>query len=148
MIGIGNSSRSDDGLGWAFVDEVKKLGYFKGEMIHCYQLQVEDAEMVSRYPRVIFVDACEGEDCNGFEWAKTEALNDFTFTTHALTPEAVLFLCNDLSNCGTDTTIFVERIGDLSSSKFGCESRRGFRQKSRAARNSGEFHYIPLLTSR
>lgn len=96
MIGIGNSARSDDGLGWAFLDRLKKLACFEGEIIYCYQLQVEDAELISHYPRVIFVDACEGVGCNGFEWATTDAINDFTFTTHALTPGAVLFLCNDL----------------------------------------------------
>ena len=40
--------------------------------------------------------AFEGDISDGFAWEETEALNDFTFTTHALTPGAVLFLCNDL----------------------------------------------------
>ena len=96
LIVIGNSARSDDGLGWAFLDQLKELNCFKGEMMSCYQLQVEDAEMISHYPRVIFIDAFEGQLNHPFEWETTKALNDFTFTTHALTPEAVLFLCNDL----------------------------------------------------
>lgn len=96
LIAIGNSARSDDGLGWAFLEELKKRGNFKGETCACYQLQIEDSEMISNYSRVVFVDACEGQISDGFAWEKTDALNDFTFTTHALTPAAVLFLCNDL----------------------------------------------------
>ncbi len=96
LLAIGNSARSDDGLAWAFLDQLKALNYFRGKTNYCYQLQIEDAEMISRYPRVIFVDACEGKHCNGFTWEATDALNDFSFTTHALTPGAVLYLCQEL----------------------------------------------------
>jgi hydrogenase maturation protease len=96
LIAIGNSARSDDGLGWSFLEQLKKQGTFKGKTSVCYQLQIEDAEMISNYSRVVFVDACEEDISDGFAWEETIALNDFTFTTHALTPSAVLFLANDL----------------------------------------------------
>ena len=96
LIAIGNSARSDDGLGWAFLEELKKQDTFIGETSACYQLQIEDAEMISNYSQIVFVDACERGDSDGLGWEETVALNDFTFTTHALTPAAVLFLCNDL----------------------------------------------------
>ncbi len=96
LIAIGNSARSDDGLAWAFYDELKKQNSFRGKMVSCYQLQVEDAEMISHFPRVIFVDATQEHLNEGFDLEATKAQNDFTFTTHALTPAAVLFLCNDL----------------------------------------------------
>ena len=96
LIAIGNSARSDDGLGWAFLDHLRQSKRFLGKSVYCYQLQVEDAEMISHYPRVIFVDAWTNDSEHCFAWEKTEAQNDFTFTTHALTPESVLFLCQDL----------------------------------------------------
>lgn len=96
LIAIGNSARSDDGLGWAFLDKLKESYFFEGETTYCYQLQVEDAEMISTFQKVIFVDASEEKLQNGFGWKKTIPQNDFTFTTHALTPEAVLFLCENL----------------------------------------------------
>lgn len=96
LIAIGNNARSDDGLGWAFLDLLTAEDSFNGEIISCYQLQVEDAELISNYKKVIFVDAYEGSMDDGFIWEQTEALNDFTFTTHALTPSAVLYLCKEL----------------------------------------------------
>ena len=96
LIAIGNSARRDDGLGWAFKEQIEKLGLFKGEMINRYQLQVEDAELISHYPRVIFVDATENYFTQGYVWEKTRPLNEFSFTTHALSPEAILFICQDL----------------------------------------------------
>jgi len=96
LIAIGNSARSDDGLGWAFLEQLKKQSTFIGETCACYQLQIEDAELISNYSRVVFVDACEEDSHDGFAWEVTEALNDFTFTTHALTPSAVVYLTNDL----------------------------------------------------
>ncbi len=96
MIAIGNCGRNDDGLGWAFADQLEDADRFLGKINSCYQLQVEDAELIAAYPRVIFVDACESHLADGYSWEVTPAQNDFTFTTHALTPEAVLFLCQDL----------------------------------------------------
>jgi len=98
LIAIGNSARSDDGLGWAFLDKLESADCFNGKTMSCYQLQIEDAEVISHYPRVIFVDAFENPSESEYEWEVTKPLNDFTFTTHALTPSAVLFLCNDLYN--------------------------------------------------
>ena len=83
-------------MGWAFLEQLKKQDTFIGETCACYQLQIEDAEMISHYSRIVFVDAFQGDISGGFAWEETEAINDFTFTTHALTPGAVLFLCNDL----------------------------------------------------
>ncbi len=96
LIAIGNSARSDDGLGWAFLEQLQLQNNFKGKLTSCYQLQIEDAEVISHYPKVVFVDACESNLPEGYVMEETEPLNDFTFTTHALTPSAVLFLSNDL----------------------------------------------------
>ena len=96
LIGIGNSGRQDDGLGWAFLDAVKEKGLFKGEIIYRYQLQIEDAEMISHARQVIFVDAFAGELESGFKWKNGRPSRDFAFTTHVLPPEAILFLCEDL----------------------------------------------------
>ena len=94
LIAIGNSARSDDGLGWTFMEKLKERNLFKGQLTSCYQLQIEDAEVISHFPKIIFVDACESDLPDGFDLEVTKPLNDFTFTTHALTPSAVLFLCN------------------------------------------------------
>ena len=96
LIAIGNTARRDDGLGWLFLDQIMELDCFQGKTTYCYQLQVEDAALIEQHPRIIFVDATEEKLNNGFEWEKVKPKNDFTFTTHALTPEAVLYLCQEL----------------------------------------------------
>ena len=53
LIGIGNSGRSDDALGWKFVDEFADYDYLF-DLEYRYQLQIEDSELVSRYKKVIF----------------------------------------------------------------------------------------------
>ena len=53
IIGVGNSGRQDDGLGWAFLDEIKRK--FPGIKIeYKYQLQIEDADLISSYDTVFF----------------------------------------------------------------------------------------------
>jgi hydrogenase maturation protease len=96
LIGIGNSGRGDDGLGWAFVEALEKRGGFGGHTLLRYQLQVEDAELVSQYDQVIFVDAFQGHLEHGFSFEKCAAAKQFSFTTHRLDPETVLFLCQEL----------------------------------------------------
>ena len=61
LIGIGNCSRRDDGLGWAFLDKLKKKMPTGVELIYKYQLNIEDAEMISKTDTVIFIDAFSGE---------------------------------------------------------------------------------------
>ena len=98
LLAIGNSARQDDGLGWAFMKALQQTNRFQGQLQACYQLQIEDAELITRFPRVIFVDATSESLPDGFSWENVRPQNDFTFTTHALTPMAVLYLCQDLYN--------------------------------------------------
>jgi len=96
IFGIGNSARQDDGLGWAFLNEIEKKDSFKGELHYCYQLNIEDAELVSKAENVIFVDAFEGELDANCKLEECGMNGEITFTTHALDPEAILALSKDV----------------------------------------------------
>jgi hydrogenase maturation protease len=96
LIGIGNNGRNDDGLGWAFIDDIRMDQRFKGQMEYRYQLQVEDAELISHARQVIFVDAYEGNLENGFKWQKCKPSNEFSFTTHEVPPDSILYLCEEI----------------------------------------------------
>jgi hydrogenase maturation protease len=97
LIGIGNSGRGDDALGWKFIDEFSDLtDLFDFE--YRYQLQIEDAELVSKYDQVIFVDASHQEIENGFTFYECKAIPTSTFTTHRLTPETIVWLAQELFN--------------------------------------------------
>ncbi len=97
MIGIGNNGRSDDALGWKFVDEfANREDLFDIE--HRYQLQIEDALLITEYKKVIFVDASHKEYENGFSFYRCIPARTEAFTTHKLEPETVLWLASDLFN--------------------------------------------------
>jgi hydrogenase maturation protease len=96
LFGIGNCGRSDDGLGWAFLDRLEQLTDFSGQIEYRYQLQVEDAAMVSQADRVIFVDSYQGNLPDGYQWMSCQPSKDFEFTSHVLAPSAVMYLCQDL----------------------------------------------------
>ncbi len=57
VIAIGNCGRNDDGLGWKFADYLRERGTGNMDIEYRYQLQVEDALLVSGYDLVFFVDA-------------------------------------------------------------------------------------------
>ena len=96
LFGIGNSGRSDDGLGWAFLDQIEQETDFAGLLEYRYQLQVEDAALVRDAQRVIFIDSYKGELPGGFQWKPCEPSEDFQFTTHVLPPRGILYFCQDL----------------------------------------------------
>ena len=96
LLGIGNSARRDDGLGWAFLEAIQKEGRFAGELAYRYQLQVEDADVIRNYENVIFVDALHRQVEGGFYWKPCLPVATFGFSTHALDPESVVALCQEL----------------------------------------------------
>lgn len=98
LIGIGNSGREDDGIGWKFAEMIEDLGY---DFLDCefrYQLQIEDAAMMINREMVIFVDASHTLLKNGFEMKPCMAINSYFFSSHAQSPEAILYLANNLYN--------------------------------------------------
>ena len=91
----GNPSRGDDALGPLFVEAVEALQLPDVECLIDFQLQVEHAlDLVGR-ERVLFVDASIDVPAP-FKVSSVEAVKDFSFTTHAMTPQAVLAVCEDL----------------------------------------------------
>ncbi|MDX1314171.1 MAG: hydrogenase maturation protease [Eudoraea sp.] len=96
IIGVGNSGRADDGLGWAFIDEVKTRLPQNYEYEYRYQLQVEDAELISQYDQVYFVDAAITIWEEGFRMESCWLRADHGFSTHELEPETVLYLADTL----------------------------------------------------
>ena len=98
IFGIGNSGRQDDGLGWAFLDLLKKNEFEKASFEYKYQLQIEDAELIRNYDTVIFVDASKNDLMIGYNFDMCLASNKYSFSTHALVPETILYLSEHLYN--------------------------------------------------
>lgn len=96
LLAIGNDGRQDDGLGWAFGQALEANKAFRGDIVYRYQLQIEDALLISDYPAVLFVDACREELPQGFELIPLQPLANFGVTTHQLAPATVLGLAKQL----------------------------------------------------
>jgi hydrogenase maturation protease len=96
IFGIGNCGRSDDGLGWAFLERISAMPGFDGRAEYRYQLGVEDAALAARAERVVFVDSYRGELPGGFRWARCTPSENFEFTSHVLPPRAVMHYCLEL----------------------------------------------------
>jgi len=107
IYGYGNPGRMDDGLGNCFVEEMQAwLSQHGMENIDTesnYQLNIEDAEKISSYERIIFVDASQ-EVIDNYAFTKVNPGNArVEFTMHAISPAYVQYLCEDLFKKKPDT---------------------------------------------
>lgn len=100
VIGIGNASRGDDGLGPALIAALEAAGS-PAELMDVYQLQPEHALDLAHRPAVLIVDAVDvrrpelaGPD--GVRLARLQPGRDASWSSHALSPAALLQLCLDL----------------------------------------------------
>lgn len=96
IIGIGNSGRADDGLGWAFLDAIDSMRLDNTDFEYKYQLQIEDADLISQYDEVLFVDASNNQHPDGFAIYPLAPALGFTFSTHALEPAVIVGLCKEM----------------------------------------------------
>lgn len=96
VLGIGNSGRQDDGLGWEFLHLLEQENLKHVICAYRYQLQIEDAEFLNSFDSVIFVDASRENYRDGFTWKLVVPSNQYSFSTHSLKPETILFLSENL----------------------------------------------------
>ncbi|CQD15374.1 hydrogenase maturation protease [Mycobacterium lentiflavum] len=91
IYGIGNAGRQDDGLGWAFIDRLEQIRpQPRAHLRRTYQLSLEDADLISRFTRVLFVDATKDPAVKSFTVSRPEPKLDFSFTSHAISVPAIL----------------------------------------------------------
>ena len=97
IFGIGNNGRQDDGLGWSFL-ALLQTDNLPFHLEYRYQLQIEDAELISRYDNVIFVDASKTKIEEGYKLYPCVPEDNYSYSTHALAPETILYLTSKLYN--------------------------------------------------
>ena len=102
IFGWGNPSRGDDALGPLFVEHFTALAarhpeWGEVECLTDFQLQVEHALDLQGRSRVLFVDASidAPAPCS---LQRIEAARDASFTTHAMSPQAVLKVYADIDD--------------------------------------------------
>ena len=96
VICIGNIGRGDDALGWKIADWLCKLNHENITVEYRYQLQVEDAHLVSEFPLVVFVDATKEVLQEGFSLQPCHAADHYFYSSHLQSPQTVLYLAEKL----------------------------------------------------
>lgn len=102
IFGWGNPSRGDDALGPLFVEHFTALAarhpeWGEVECLTDFQLQVEHALDLQGRSRVLFVDASVDAP-TPCSLTRIAAARDASFTTHAMSPQAVLKVYADIDD--------------------------------------------------
>jgi hydrogenase maturation protease len=100
VYGYGNPGRQDDGMGVLVADEIEKWagkqGYSNVNVETNYQLNIEDAEIISDKDFVIFVDASM-EQIEDIICTKIVPDNStIEFTMHAVSPAFIVDMCSKM----------------------------------------------------
>lgn len=100
VLGVGNPSRGDDALGPVFLERVAPplsgaIARGEVELMTDFQLQIEHALDLRGRARVVFVDASV-DAAAPFRYARVLPRREASFSTHAMSPEAVLQIHHDL----------------------------------------------------
>lgn len=92
IFGYGNPSRGDDALGPRLLDRAAELAATRGlqpALVEDFQLQVEDALELVGMDLALFLDAAASGP-SPFAFRRLAPAADPTYTSHAISPEAVL----------------------------------------------------------
>ncbi len=100
VIGYGNPGRLDDGLGPALAEGLENLRLPGVTVESNYQLTVEDAAAVADHDVVIFADAAVS-GTEPFYFTPVAPERSGSFSSHSVSPAAVLALAQDLFGAKT-----------------------------------------------
>ncbi len=123
VYGYGNPGRQDDALGILLAQKIElwaKNNNIPGIVTDTnYQLNIEDAYKLNDFDKVIYVDASL-ENIEQFKFHRILPNLNTTFTMHAVSPEFIIGLCQEIYGDMPDAYLmhikgyFWEFMGDLS----------------------------------
>jgi hydrogenase maturation protease len=113
ILGYGNQSRRDDGVGWFVLEQLAALNLPGVVLETSHQLEVEAAETISRYDDVIFVDAAIPEAPEPVQRTVVTPNFQSHAVAHYLTSADVLSLCKTLYNREPKAILFSIRGRDF-----------------------------------
>lgn len=109
IIGYGNQTRSDDGVGWYVADKIEKATQrdaLQVDVLKLNQLTVDLAEEIKDRELVIFVDAHLNDDKDLLQSEEVKPNYKLGLTAHYLLPETLLAICEGLYNKAPKARIF------------------------------------------
>ena len=93
----GNPSRGDDALGPEVYDRLVQENLNDVDLLTDFQLQIEHAIDLENRKGVLFVDASANAE-PPFEFYPLSPLQDQSYTTHAMSPQALLAVYDQISH--------------------------------------------------
>ena len=113
ILGYGNQSRRDDGVGWFVLEQLAALNLPGVELETSQQLEIEASETISRFNAVIFVDAAIPEAPEAIQRSVVTPNFQSHAVAHYLTPADVLSLCKTLYHREPKAVLFSIRGRDF-----------------------------------
>ena len=113
ILGYGNQSRRDDGVGWFVLEQLAALNLPGVELETSQQLEIEASETISRFNAVIFVDAAIPEAPEAIQRSVVTPNFQSHAVAHYLTPADVLSLCKTLYQREPKAVLFSIRGRDF-----------------------------------
>jgi len=92
----GNPSRGDDALGPLCHDKLTQLKLNQVEVLTDFQLQIEHCTDLENRKLVIFVDASVSA-LAPFEFSKISPQQDQSFSSHAVSPQSLMAICQGVN---------------------------------------------------
>lgn len=145
LIGVGNPGRGDDGLGWELTTLAGQKVKTGLDCEYRYQLQVEDAELISHYTHVIFIDASHTAYEDGYAIRHCQSAGHYFFSSHLQSPETILYLSHHLYRSCPETYLL-----EISGYEWGLKTSLGKKAK-RNLDSADDFlsgSLLPALLSR
>ena len=93
----GNPSRGDDALGPAMYELLLNENLDDVDLLTDFQLQIEHAIDLEERDRILFVDASVAASAP-FELVRLQPEQDASYTTHAMSPQALLAVYRQINN--------------------------------------------------
>jgi hydrogenase maturation protease len=133
VYGYGNPGRADDGLGIAFSESIESwVNKENIKNVTCesnYQLNIEDAEIISRFDIVIFADASLEEISSVSLTKVLPSDSRIEFSMHAVSSAFVLDLCNQIYNVSPQTwLIHIKGVDWDFREGFSAEAKKNLRK--------------------
>ena len=98
LFGYGNLSRGDDALGPLLLEFVENnIDLTDIDLLTDFQLQIEHALDLENRQIVLFIDASVASE-NAFDFTELKPAKDNSYTTHAMSPSAVLAVYQSIKN--------------------------------------------------
>ena len=108
VYGYGNPGRQDDGIGPALAEKIGDLNISGVVTDSNYQLNIEDTLEITESRAVFFTDA--SVDCDEpFVFKEVLPSNLIRFTTHTISPDSLMALCNELYGVNVPAYILAVR---------------------------------------